>query len=565
MRTPRPRRLLPIILFVLSANVVAQDAQELYQRALVQEHARGDLTQAIALYEQAARSPGVDRGLAARALIRAAGSREKLGQGVEAANEYAELLRGYPEQREQVAIAQTRLRELRSHEPVQQPRTPAPDLIDVSSATSSVFARYCVQCHSVSNRSGGLDLSTLNDRNVSENTGDWEKILARLRARRDPPVGMPRPDDATYRAVVVRLERALDGAYAASHPLNGAERATDDELAARIARLLWNGAPDASLLDDARRGRLRDPEALHRQIVRMLRDPRSSALVDGFFTEWLSLDKIKTLHPEPSQYPQFDAELLQAMNTETRLFLESQLRDDHNAADIWTADYTYVNDRLARHYGLSGVTGKEFRRVTWPNANRAGLLGQAGPLAALSAPGRTSPTTRGRFVLSRVLGVEAPSPPANVPALAEHPAEASTMRDRMRSHKVNPSCSSCHALFEPFGLALENFDGIGAWRTTDGGVPIDASGTLIDGTRFNGPAEMRGALLKYREAYYTSVTQQLLAYALNRTAKGGRVYDYEMSAVRRIVRDASSTADRWSSILAGIVASAPFEMKHVVP
>ena len=269
--------------------------------------------------------------------------------------------------------------------------------------------------------------------------------------------------------------------------------------------------------------------------------------------QWLSLDKLKTAQPDPSLYPQFDAELLQAMDTETRLFLQSQLREDRDAVELWTANYTYVNERLARHYGLSGISGKEFRRVTWPDTNRAGLLGQAGPLTALSVAARTSPTVRGLYVLTRFLGMDAPSPPANVPPLAERPANRpGTMRDRMMAHKTNPSCASCHAMFDPLGLALENFDATGGWRITDGGSPIDASGTFIDGTRFNGPAELRAGLLKYRDAYYTGVTQQLLAYALNRKGKAGRVYDYEMPAVRKIVRDASANGYRWSSILAGI-------------
>jgi hypothetical protein len=313
---------------------------------------------------------------------------------------------------------------------------------------------------------------------------------------------------------------------------------------------------------------------LNRQVIRMLRDPKSVSLVDDFFAPWLSLDKLKTAQPDPSQYPRFDGALLQAMDTETRLFLHSQLRDDRDAVELWTANYTYVNERLGRHYGLSDglsdgrsvIRGQEFRRVTWPTTNRAGLLGQAGPLTALSVAARTSPTVRGLFVLTRFLGMDPPSPPANVPALAEPPAnQGGTMRDRMMAHKSNPSCANCHAMFDPLGLALENFDATGGWRITDGGLPIDASGTFIDGTRFNGPAELRTGLLKYRDAYYMGVTQRLLAYALNRKGKAGRVYDYEMPAVRKIVREASVNGHRWSSILAGIGASAPFQMKNLVP
>ena len=461
------------------------------------------------------------------------------------------------------------------------PRLTPPVSSDVSSLTRPLFDSYCANCHNAGNRAGGLDLDALSRSSVGENPALWEKVTRRLRARRDPPIGAPRPDDATYRSLVSRLEEALDAAYAANRTLLPVERVSDTELAARLATFLWNGVPDALLLEAARRGDLHDPAVLNRHVLRMLRDPKSVSLVDNFFAPWLSLDRLKTAQPDPSLYPQFDAELLQAMDTETRLFLQSQLREDRDAVELWTANYTYVNERLGRHYGFSGGfsgglsggpsgglsgSGKEFRRVTWPGTNRAGLLGQAGPLTALSVAARTSPTVRGLFVLTRFLGMDAPDPPANVPPLAERPAsQTGTLRDRMMAHKTNPSCANCHAMFDPLGLALENFDATGGWRITDGGSPIDASGTFIDGTRFNGPAELRAGLLKYRAAYYTGVTQQLLAYALNRKGKTGRVYDYEMPAVRKIVRDASTNGYRWSSILAGIGASAPFQMKNVVP
>jgi len=391
-------------------------------------------------------------------------------------------------------------------------------------------------------------------------------------ARRDPPVGSPRPDEETYRAVIGNLQGALDDAYAANRTAQDADRADDTEVAARLATLIWNDVPDASLLADAKTGRLRMRATVERQVQRMLRDPKSTSVVNGFFASWLSLDRLARAKPDPSLFPQVDADLLQAMDTETRLFLASQLRDDRDAVEIWTAPYTYVNARLARHYGLQAATGDSFQRVVWPDDARAGLLGQAGILLALSKPSRTSPTTRGRFVLSRFLGVDAPSPPANVPALVERRETAGTastsvgtMRDRLLAHKINPSCASCHVMFDPLGLALENFDATGVWRTTDDGLPIDTSGTFIDGTRFEGPAGLRSAMLKHRDAYYTSVTQQLLSYALNRKGKAGQVYDYEMPAVRKIVRDAAAGSYRWSAILAGIATSEPFQMKHVVP
>ena len=459
-----------VLLVPASMTVVAQSARDQYQRALVQEHAHGDLKQAIALYEQAANTAGADRALAAKALVRKGGSLQKLGRDAEAADTYAGLIRAYPEQRKAVTVAQERVTALR--------RT---------------------------------------TRHVGE----------------------------------------------AAAP---AERVSDMELASRLATFVWNSAPDAPLLDAARRGELHDAAALNVQVARMLRDPRSASLVEKFFAPWLALDRLKTARPDPSLFPHADAELLQAMDTETRLFLQSQLREDRDAVELWTATYTYVNERLARHYGLSGVTGSEFRRIAWPDATRAGLLGQAGPLTMLSFDTRTSPTVRGVYVLTRFLGLDAPDPPANVPPLADRTgSRAETMRSRMMAHKSNPACASCHATFDPFGFALENFDAIGAWRTTDAGAPVDPSGSFSDGTRFNGPIELRAGLLKHRDSYYAGVTRRLMAHALGRGGKNGRVYDHELPAVRKVVRDAASSGHRWSSIVGGIVASAPYQAKNPVP
>jgi len=454
-----------VLTLVLSLVLVAQSAQELYQRGLVQEHADGNLKRAIELYTQAAQAAGKDRALAARAMIRKAGLQEKLGEPA-AEKTYNELLRAYPEQRTEVAVAQERLKALRR-------------------ATTLI----------------------------------------------------------------------------ADNQVRPIERVPDAELAVRLATFLWNDVPDGQLAEIARRGELDDPGMLKRQVVRMLRDQRSDGLLDNFFAKWLSLDKLKTTRPDP----QVDRELLEAMGTETRLFVQSQLREDRDAVELWTAPYTFVNERLARHYNLPGISGKNFRRVARMNPNRAGLLGQASVLTALSTPSRTSPTARGKYVMNRFLGIDVPEPPANIPPLAEPPAiTAGTMRERMTAHRTNPACASCHAMFDPLGFALENFDATGRWRTTDGGLPIDASGTFTDGTRFNGPVELREELLKRRDVYYANVTQQLLAYALSRK-KAGRVYDYEMPAVRQIVHDASADGYRWSSLIAGIAASGPFQAKDVVP
>jgi hypothetical protein len=469
----KTRTLLAFVLVAaMSGGLIAQSAQEAYQRGLVQEHAAGDLTRAIALYAEVVRTAGRDRALAAKALRRLAGCQEKMGQSAEAAEAYADLVRTYPEQRAEVAAARER--------------------------------------------------------------------LAALRRAPTAPAG--------------------------SDALLPAERASDAELAVRLAAFLWSSVPDAALIDGARRGELRDRPSLTRHVRRMLDDARSVALVDRFFVPWLALDRLETARPDASAFPNVDRELLQAMGTETRLFLHSQLRHDRDAVELWTADYTYVNEPLARHYGMAGVSGKAFRRVAWPTENRRGLLGQAGPLTALSMPARTSPAARGLYLLTRFFGMDPPAPPANVPPLAEQPdIGATTLRERMQAHKTNPSCASCHAAFDPLGLALENFDATGAWRVADAGAPIDASGAFPDGTRFTGPAELRAGLLKYRDAYYAGVTRRLLAFALGRTGKTGRVYEFELPAVRAIVRDAAAHDYRWSALLAGIATSAPFQARYLVP
>jgi len=554
----------------LSLALAAQNAQELYQRGLVQEHSNGNLTEAIKLYSQAAKAAGKDRALAAKALIRLAGSEEKLGHQAEAANAYAEVVRAYPEQRAEAATAQDRLNQLRRTRSDRSQNSQVEGSTDASAVTEPVFESYCNNCHNASNRSGGLDFRSLNARNVSEDTAVWENILRRLRARRDPPMNLPRPDDKTYRSLISKLEQALDRAYSAktlpNSPIPIAERVTDVEWATRIAALVWGSAPDASLLEDARNGSLHESGVLERQVIRMLREPKSTRLISNFLEPWLSLDQPSKNPLDAAVFPQVDAELLQSMQTETHLFLEAQLRENRPVLELWTANYTYLNDRLARHYGITGVSGRSFQRVAWRDSSRAGILGMSGLLATLSSSSRTSPTRRGIYLVTKFLGVDPPVPPANVPPLSDtSTARAGSMRERLAAHKLNPSCANCHGGFDSLGLGLENFDAAGQWRTTDGGAPIDASGAFIDGTRFNGPAELRAALLKYRDAYYTNVTQQLLAYALNRKGKSGRLYDYEMPSVRAIVRSAAAKDYTWSSIISGVVTSAPFQMKNLVP
>jgi len=561
------RMMLGILLVLgLSLSLLSQNAQEIYQRGLVQEQAAGKLPQAIELYMQAAKEAGKDRTLAAKALIRAAGSQEKLGRP-EAADVYAEVIRKYPEQREQAQLAQTRLAALKPVSPATQQSAEGWSGTDVSAVASPLFEQYCIRCHNQTSRTGGLVLDALNTKNVGENTAVWENILKRLRARRDPPSGLARPDERTYQSVVAKLESALDQAYPSNTPLHATDRATDEEIATRMSTFIWGMAPDASLLDDARQGRLHDSAVIHRQVERMLRDPNSIHLVTTFLEPKFFLsDGLGKTRPNPADFPAFDPVLLQSMSTETRLFLDSQLRENHGALELWTANYSFLNERLARHYGIPNVLGNEFRRVTLPGSDRAGLLGQASVLTLTSQANRTSPVTRGRWLLENFLGMQAPDPPPNVPPLANSPGNRpGSMREAMALHAVNPACMNCHAIFDPLGLALENFDGIGQWRLDEGGVAIDASGAFIDGSVFYGPAQLRAGLLKYRDAYYSSITQQLLGYALGRKARSWRLYDYEMTSVRAILREAAPDDYRWASIISGIVKSSPFQNKNIVP
>jgi Protein of unknown function (DUF1592)/Protein of unknown function (DUF1588)/Protein of unknown function (DUF1585) len=560
-KTVQPMRRLALapllmLLLVTAGKAAPQSALELYQRGLVQEQATGNLTDAIALFREAAQKSSTDRSLAAWALIHAAGAYEKLGNAA-ASGLYAEIVRTYPEQREQVALAQSRLTALKGASARLNAKSGAPARgLDLSTVFDPLFETYCIACHNQKTKSAGLALDNLTASPVSENTEVWEKILRRLRARRDPPLGMRRPDEAVYQNATSAAEFALDHAYPVNSSLTTAGRVSGAELAARMARFIWNASPDAALSDAAQKGTLNDPAVLDQQVRRMLRDPRSSGLVTNFFGRWLPWDSL-------GKDRGIDDGLRQAFETETRLFLESQIREDHNALDLWTANYSFLNDRLAGHYGISGVSGSEFRRVTFSVKTRGGLLGQGSFLKITSDANRTSPVQRGKLILWMFFGVDPPAPPPNVPPIKNN--DDRPMRERMEAHRTNPACNSCHMSFEPLGLALENFNSAGQWRTTDAGVPIDASGTFVDGTKFNGPVELRTGLLKYREAFYASITEKLFGYALGREGRAWRVYDYEMPSVRLVLREASAKDYRWSSIVAGIVKSTPFQMKTIVP
>ena len=339
-------------------------------------------------------------------------------------------------------------------------------------------------------------------------------------------------------------------------------RLNDLELASRLSFFLWSSVPDDELLRAASEGRLTDPRTLEQQIARMLADGRSQALVENFVGQWLWQRNMRTHAPDTNIFPEFDENLREAFQTETQLFLESQLREDRPVTELLTADYTFVNERLARHYGFEGVYGSHFRRVRQPDTRRAGLLGQGSVLTVTSYAHRTSPVVRGKWLLENILGAPPPPPPANIPALRENDEKGkpTSVRERLEEHRNNPICSSCHARMDPLGFALENFDAMGKWRTLgEGGTAIDASGTLPDGTRFNGPAEFRAALLAHRNEFVGTLTEKLLTYAIGRG-----VEHYDMPEVRKILKSANAMENRWSALILGVVNSTPFRMS-VVP
>jgi hypothetical protein len=336
-------------------------------------------------------------------------------------------------------------------------------------------------------------------------------------------------------------------------------RIGDLELASRLSFFLWSGPPDDQLLDAAAQGRLKDGAVLEQQIRRMLADRRSQALVTNFAGQWLYLRNLQSVNPDGPEFPNFDDNLRDAFRRETELFFGSIVREDRSVLDLLDADYTFVNERLAKHYGIPNVYGSQFRRVTVTDENRRGLLGQGSILTVTSYPNRTSPVLRGKWILENILGTPPPPPPPNVPALEETAAsnKALSVRERTEEHRKNPACATCHKVMDPLGFALENFDGIGEWRIKEPGGAIDASGQLADGTPVDGPVTLRRALLSQPQQFVRTMTEKLLTYALGR----GLEY-YDMPTVRAIARDAATEQYRFSSLIAGIVKSVPFQMKR---
>jgi hypothetical protein len=351
----------------------------------------------------------------------------------------------------------------------------------------------------------------------------------------------------------------------ATVPAGHAYRINDLELASRLSFFLWSSIPDDELINVASQGRLSNPKVLEQQVRRMLADPRSDALIGNFASQLLYLRNLAATSPDGVFYPDWDDELRQSFRRETELFFESILREDRNVVDLLTADYTFVNERLARHYGVPNVYGSHFRRVSLgPELDaRRGLLGKGSFLAVTWTQNfRTSPVKRGVWVLENILGTPPPEPPANVPPLEDSAGGSGkvlTLREQMTAHRKNPPCSGCHKIMDPIGFALDNFDADGKWRAKqggDGGTPIDASVQLYDGQQVNGPVGLRQALLRYSPQFVRMFTEKMMTYAL------GRGVEYsDMPAIRSIVRDAAKDNNRFSAIMLGIVKSAQFQMR----
>jgi hypothetical protein len=340
---------------------------------------------------------------------------------------------------------------------------------------------------------------------------------------------------------------------------NAAYRIDDLALASRLSFFLWSSIPDDQLLTLAAQGKLKDPVILEQQVKRMLADDRAKALIVNFAGQWLQLRNLKTSSPDLQVFPDFDDNLRQAMKEETTLFFESIMREDRSVVDLLNADYTFVNERLARHYGIPNVYGSQFRRVTIQNDARRGLLGQGSILTVTSYPNRTSPVERGKWILTNLLGVPPQPPPPNVPPLQDSSSDGKvlSLRERMEKHRANAVCAGCHRQMDPIGFALENFDGVGHWRSTEDGARIDPTGTLFNGASLDGVVGLRKALAAHPEIFVGVMTEKMLTYALGR----GIEY-YDMPAVRKVVQDARGKDFRFSSIVLGIAKSAPFQMKE---
>jgi hypothetical protein len=393
---------------------------------------------------------------------------------------------------------------------------------------------------------------------------DLEDLLSVFQQGRRAPTKKEPPFDAGIRTVVQTLVSDPEFVFRFEHTPPGIQpgtnyRISDLELAARLSYFLWSSAPDDQLIALAGQGKLKDPAVLEQQVRRMLADGRSEALSTVFAAQWLQLQNLRDVQPDAFLYPNFDRNLADSMRRETELLFDSIVHEDRSIVDLLTANYTFVDELLSKHYGIPNVLGPRFRRVTVTDENRLGVLGHASILTLTSVSNRTSPVQRGKWVMIALLGTPPPPPPPGVPPLKEtgENEKVQSVREKMEEHRKNEPCRSCHQLMDPIGLALENFDGIGSWRAKDGGLPVDASGRMFDGTKLDGPVSLRKAILSHSDAFIGTFTQNLLAYAL------GRVVDYrDMPMVRSIEQEAARNNNRFSSFVLGIVKSMPFQMRR---
>jgi len=412
---------------------------------------------------------------------------------------------------------------------------------------SKVVATYCSGCHNGSMRSpSGVLLDQFDATAIPKNPEVWSRAYRQLQAGTMPPAGAPRPDRATYDAALTSIEQAL-GAN-----VEPPAAANSQEIATRLATLLWNSAPDAALLQDAQSNRLSDPAPLERQIHRMLADDRAQAFVSRFFFPWLQLDKLVNADPDKKYFPDYDASLRDSLAKETELFLLSQLRDDRDPIELWSADYTFLNEQLAKHYGIPNVSGPQFRRVSLNKPERAGLLGHGSILMLTSKhqhgvdAAYTSPATRGKWIRMHFPGVPPPNPFPNAqPVSPELPITPQT-----RVLPADP-CMTCHRNFFPLGYALEKFDPLGRLRTHDQAGPVDASGAFVDGTSTNGVVELRQVLLERPDAFRTTIIEKLLVYSSTGSVAPSTGTPETLIQARQILR--SMPKPRWSALIAAIV------------
>jgi uncharacterized protein DUF1592/uncharacterized protein DUF1588/uncharacterized protein DUF1585 len=416
---------------------------------------------------------------------------------------------------------------------------------------SQMVQTYCAGCHNGVRRSpSNAVLDRFDTTTIAGNPDIWSRAYRQLQAGTMPPVGAPRPD----RMASGKLLSSIETALGANTPL--ALDATDQEIAERLATLLWNSAPDAALSGDARRHRLTQTATVEKEIQRMLADERADAFVSRFFFPWLGLDQLGKAEPDTKYFPDYAVTLRDAMATETDLFIRSQLRDNRDPIELWDANYTFLNESLARHYDIAGITGPQFRRVLLTAPERNGLLGQGSVLMMTSRhqPGKdvpyTSPAARAIWVQTHFLGAPPPQPfPGAQPVKPGLPITPQT--------RVLPAepCLRCHRNFFPLGYALEHFDPIGRWRTDDQAGPADASGTLVDGTPFDGSAGLREALLQHAEAFRTTIIEKLLIYAAGKPVNGSRTTPETLVRARQVLHAAQTS--RWSSLIATIVRMKP--------